>query len=211
MRSQSTVVNRKKKQRVRARAYQHILRAIAAPALKYFDFYTTGASTTTFASAIISAIPQGVGQSHRLVDTVLLDRMDVRMYFVSSTTDVTNVIRFSLFHWIPNTLALLPGATSYYEDPASFGVRTPLNFEGRRDYRTITDRIISLVGTDTSLTNTYTRVFNTSFNLKGRIDFNLGATTGYNHIYIVHFSDSAITPFPSVTAQIRLWYTDTVS
>lgn len=203
--------NRKRNQRARNTAYKHVPRAIAAPALKYFDFYTTGASTTTFASAIVSAVPQGVGQSHRLVDTVLLDRMDVRMYFTSSSSDVTNVIRLSLFHWIPNTSALLPGATSYYEDPSTFGVRTPLNFEGRRDYRTITDRIISLVGTDTNPTNTYTKQYNASINLKGRIDFNLGLTTGYNHIYITHFSDSAITPFPTVTAQIRIWYTDTVS
>jgi hypothetical protein len=202
---------RRKRTRKNARTKQRVPRAIAAPALKYFDFYTTGVSSTTFASAIVSAVPQGVGQSHRLVDTVLLKRMDVRMYFVSSTSDETNVIRISLFHWIPNTSALLPGATSYYEDPSSFGVRTPLNFEGRRDYRTIFDRAISLIGTNTSLTNGYTKQYNTSINLKGRIDFNLGLSTGYNHIFITHFSDSAITPFPSVTAQIRLWYTDTVN
>jgi len=125
--------------------------------------------------------------------------------------DSTNVVRMAFFHWIPNTSALLPGAQSYYEDPGTFGVRTALNFEGRRDYRTILDRTVSLVGNSSDLTNKFTNTFNRTVNLKGRrIDFNLAQDTGYNHVFIGHFSDSAITPFPNMIYSVRTWYYDTM-
>jgi len=185
-----------------------IPRSLPLPPIKYFDFYTFGSASTTVAFGITTLVPQGVGQSHRTVDTVFLERIDARIILTCSTTDVTNLLRISLFFWHPNSNSLTPSSDSYYESPSTFGVSTPLNFEGRKQYTTLMDTTVSLVGTNSAPTNLYQRILFFKRNINNRIDFNEGLTSGYNHIYLSHFSDSAVTPFPQVSYFGRIWYRD---
>lgn len=180
-----------------------------APAIKYFDYYTSITSTTTVGFNKLTAIPQNVGQSSRLVDTVFVRRVDIIVISLGSTTDITNQIRFSIFNWIPNDASIAPGTQSVYEDPASWGVLTPLNYEGRRDYKVRIDKIVTLIGTSTAPTTLYQRTQRFCINKPFRIDFNIGSTTGLNHLYWTNFSDSVASPHPSYRIHSRVWFTDT--
>lgn len=180
------------------------------PTIKYFDTLISGNATTTMGYQLITDIPQGVSQGHRIVDTVFVKAIDVLMITNTSTTDITNQIRWSLFNWIPNTSSLVPGANSVYEDPTVFGPSSPLNFEGRRDYNIIIDKLVILAGLSGAPTSISMRMFRRKLNTPFRLDFNLGAVTGYNHVYFSNFSDSAITPFPTYRLFTRVWFTDSL-
>jgi len=184
-----------------------IPRAVALPPLKYHDFATVGSSSTTFAAAAITLVPIGTSQSNRLANTLFLERLEVRIIFTCSTSDVTNVIRWSLFHWAVNST---PSTDSYYEDPTVYGVLTPLNFEGRKQFKTLVDRTVLLSGTSGAPTSITLRNFETVMPVRSRVDFlSSSSTAGINHIYFSHFSDSAVTPFPQISATFRTWYRDT--
>lgn len=177
---------------------------------KYFDtYFTPTSSTTTVGYSQLTTIPQGSAQSQRVADTLWITKIEMRLTVVASTADVTNQLRLTLFSWVPNTASLTPGTTSLYENPTTWGCQSPFNYEGRRDYKVYWDKVFNLVGTSTVPTDNYQKVYNYEMKLKHRVDFNLGATTGYNHLYLANYSDSAVSPHPAYTYLFRVWYIDT--
>lgn len=178
--------------------------------IKYFDTYLSATnSTTTVGYQQLTTIPQGVGQSNRLGDTVWLQKVDVRVNLTTANTDIFSTMRWGIFHWKQNTASVTPGATSIYESAATFGTLSPANFQGRQYYDLVLDRIENMVGTAGAPTTSSQVISGYSVNLLNRrLDFEVGATTGTGHIYFVNYSDSALVPHPVYTMHWRVWYYD---
>jgi len=177
--------------------------------MKYYDYYYTSVATTTPTTFRMTNIPQDPTQSARIADTVLVRRMDITMVLEASSNDVTNQIRWAMFHWIPDDTAVAPGGATYFESPATFGTLSPLNFEGRRNFSRIVDRFVTLAGTGSAPTAKSIRTFRCIVRKPFRIDFQPTMINGTNHVYYTIFSNSALSPHPSYFLTVRFWYSDT--
>jgi len=176
---------------------------------KYVDtqLVPTNLSTTT-SQFTVSSITQGASQGSRIGDTVFLHRMELRLTVTTANADIFNRVRFIIFMWKQDTGYLTPGSSSVVESATTFGINSPYNFDGRRHYKVLYDRIFNLSGTATNPTNNSQILFTQSWPLRERIDFNPGVISGTNTMWVQAYSDSAITPFPVMSFVLRLYYTD---
>lgn len=136
-------------------------------------------------------------------------RMDFVIILEASSNDVTNQVRYAMFNWLPGDTASVPGSADYFESPVAFGPTSPTNFEGRRNYRRILDRLVTLAGTGSAPTALSIRTFRSRVNKKFRIDFEPTTVYGFNHVYFQIYANSAISPHPSFSLRVRTWYSDT--
>jgi len=204
----STRTRRPRKKRGAKRIPRKIA-PLGAPAMKYFDYVYNTVTTSTVVTSKMSNIPQGVAQSERIADTVFIRRMDVQMVLEASSNDVTNQIRWAMFNWIPNDTSSVPGSASYFESPVTFGPISPLNFEGRRNFRKILDRYTTLAGTGSAPTAKSIVNFQASVRKPFRIDFEPTTLYGSNHVYFSTYSNSTLSPHPNYYLRVRFWYSDT--
>lgn len=178
--------------------------------IKYYDSSIFAALGTTPGYQDLTNIPQGSAQQQRVADTIFVDRIEVRSTFEQATSDVYNVCRNIIFAWKPNTASLTPGTTSIIEDPVTFIVWSPLNYEGRQEYHIIKDMLFPIVGTTSAPTNitAVTQIY--TLRMKNhRVQYNKGVTTGTNHIFWMNLTTSAIAPHPMYNVVFRVWYRDT--
>jgi len=178
--------------------------------VKYFDTYLNGQnSTTTLGYQGLSPVPQGIGQSQRVADTIWIDSVDVRFNATTANADIFATMRWGLFIWWQNTNSVTPGTTSILESTATFGTLSPFNFEGREYYSVMLDKFENFTGTATAPTvnSQINHIFRKK--LSGhRLDFEVAATTGTGHLYFYNVSDSALAPHPVYSIQFRIWYYD---
>jgi hypothetical protein len=178
--------------------------------VKYFDTNLLAAtSTSTVGFLDITNIPQGLTQSQRLADTLIVTAIELRGNFVQSNADVFTQMRFNIFRWCEDTIVSIPVAGSIFNNTATQGVYTPLSFENRRRYLLISkDHVVNGSGTATAVSSRTQTDFYYRYLCSNRIDFNAGATTGVGKVYFSNFSDSVIVPFPVYNMVFRVWYSD---
>lgn len=175
---------------------------------KYFDVQVAGSMTATPSYNVLTLIPQGAGQSQRVGDKLRIIRIDINMSVVTANADVYNTIRIVWFRWIPNTSALTPGSTSILEDPTNQNTRSHYNYEGRKEYHVLKDNFFGMTGTSTNPTVSSLHTERFSLKCDHDVVYNLGATTGCDHVYSLVLSDSAVTPYPGIDMWVRVWYLD---
>lgn len=181
---------------------------LQARQLKYFDVEVVGSVTATASYNVLTSVAQGVAQSQRIGDKVRVVKIDIHLSLVTANSDVYNTVRLVWFRWTPNTAALTPGATSILENPTTQGTRSHYNYEGRKEYHILKDMFFGMTGTSTNPTPGSLRVERMSIRCDHDVVYNLGATTGCNHVYGLVLSDSAITPYPEIDYWARVWYLD---
>jgi len=177
--------------------------------IKYYDILVAGNMLLTLNNSLLSAIPQGAGQSQRIGDVIYPTRLDCRYSLSTANSDVFNTIRLVVFAWKQNSSSVTPGVSSVLENPVTMGPLSFYNYEGRLEYHVLKDIMRSMSGTGTAPTVDSNIVESFTVPLSGKIVYNLGVTTGYNNLYLANISDSAITPYPILTMWFRLWYYDT--
>jgi len=178
--------------------------------VKYFDSDTlNAASTTTVATILATAIPQGVAQNQRVADTVFVHALDIRMNITTANSDVFNCARFLWFLWWQNSASVTPNPNSIVENSSTYGIYSHYNFEGREYFSLLKDCVFNMTGTLTDPTANSQHVYTMRIPLsEHRIDFNTGVTNGTGHIYFQNYSDSSIAPWPVFNAVYRTWYSD---
>jgi hypothetical protein len=179
------------------------------PGWKYVDttLSPTSVSTTT-QQFTVSSITQGASQGSRIGDTVFLHRMELRLTVTTANADVFNRVRFMIFMWLQDSNYVTPGPGSIVESATSLGINSPYNFEGRRHFKILYDRVFNLSGTATNPTPNSQIVLTQSFNLRERVDYDPGQIAGTNTMWMQMYSDSALTPFPALSFVLRIYYTD---
>lgn len=165
---------------------------------------------STFSAAVsvtpdigsISDVPQATTDEGRIGDQLTLRSIEVRLSAI--TSDTTNLMRFIVFQWYPNTTpvaddVLIPNAVL-----TSNQVYAPYNHDKRFMFRILYDRTMQL--------DTYNPAFATNFMIKkfprSKIQYQLGGTTGQNKIYVLKVSDSTVTTHPTMNTVYKLNYSD---
>jgi hypothetical protein len=182
---------------------------LAFKQLKYFDYYNTVSSTITIGYDPITSIPQGATQGERVGDMIFLDHTDYTIHYTTANADIFNIARVIVFQWNPPSGSLAPGTTSILEDPNTFGVHSPYNYEGRQDYRILYDRSFALSGVASAPTINSNIIVRGSINNNyRRVVFNSGTISGTHKTYFLHLSDSSVAPNPALIIQFRTFYYD---
>jgi len=176
---------------------------------KYFDtYYPLLSSVVTPGYADLTVITQGVQQSERVGELIKLIKAEVSLTAANFTSDEFASMRMVTFLWKQDNAISTPGSGSILEDPLTWSTLSPYNWQGRQKYRVLTDRIYALVGGTLNTSKTFV-VDKFEIDLSGIVtQFNGTATTGTDHIYFFHMSDSALPPSPTARLHIRVWYSD---
>lgn len=147
-------------------------------------------------------IVQGSAQTQRVGDELRLKSIDLR--YQIACADTTQCMRIIVFQWFQNTVPTVNNILySNGTAQAPFGA---LNFEQRRNYRILYDRMHSLDIITEIQNGVHVRIWKIP---KRNIVFTTtGTTVGNNKCYIYFISDSSVAPHPTLTWQIRVNYTD---
>jgi hypothetical protein len=170
---------------------------------KYVDATTLAGQTitTSMNTVMMSAISAGTSINGRIGESVIADRLDVRLNYVVG--DATNVIRFLvLVDLQPNGASF--NQTDLFEsatDPWS-----PLNWQFHNRFRIIHDEFFGLDTYNPQLTKAITIPINQRTTYNGTSNSIANITTGA--VYCVWLSDSGAVPQPTVSGDIRLYFRD---
>jgi len=198
---------KKEKRQVKGSQVTHVIP-------KYIDFSTFDQSVTgggTF--YLLSVIPQGSGTSQRVANTIRMRRLYLNLSIYLTNTDIVTTSRVILFRWIENTASATPTVGAILENPSSTQVFSHFDFENQQNYEVIWDKVFHQSGGATTPSSTSNMgFFNLSIPLKKNpcVNYNAGATTGTNTLYMLTISDSSLTPFPLISFNLRVYYDDIV-
>jgi len=179
--------------------------------LKYQNSITanTGLSTTATMYQITN-IAQGTTDVTRVGDRLKLVKSYMRG--VVYCGDVSNIVRFIIFQWFPNSTPvavdiLLPGSSGAYDWTSQY------NHDLRQEFKVLYDKTWTLVGNGSAATAPYTSAYQACFQatLKPRhteLQYSGGGTTGTNQIWWMALSDSSAPTHPTIEFTFKTMYTD---
>jgi hypothetical protein len=199
------------RQRPTDRYYSQVPKPIKKTAVvKYIDnYYLSNSATSTLSYFVQSDPPQGISQSQRTGDTIWLRDLEFKASFLQYNADVVSHVRLFFFLWKQNNASTVPSTGSIMENPSSFSVYSPLNFEGRAYYKMCYDYLVPLAGTTTNPTAISCVDKTEMISLdESRVDFLSGTTSGVGLLYVCWYSDSSISPNPLISLVTRTWYYD---
>jgi len=124
--------------------------------------------------------------------------------------DTTNILRFIVFVWKPNTTpvgtsVLLPGPTG------SVDVWSTYSHDNRQLYTILYDRNFALQGNGTAFYGATTNsqiIFSNKMSLSLDQQFIGGTTVSTNCIWYLRLSDSSVLPNPTLTFSAKFLFTD---
>jgi len=181
--------------------------------LKYIDYSQLGTNITAPATAVrigpFNIMTQGVAQSQRIGDRVRNYSWEVRVNINAANSDVFSAARVLIVRWLEDTAVSTPGITDILQSTTALELSS-YDFEnyGRR-FTILRDWIFPFTGTGTNPTLGSNLYHMEDISLNGtQIQFNPGATTGVGHYYMFLFSNSAVSPFPVLNLNSRLYYFD---
>lgn len=168
---------------------------------------STGISSGGSLYGPLTAPIQGTGDSQRVGDRITLKKMTFREAMVYG--DGTNHLRLIIFQWYQNSAVAAPLLTDILQttgNPICSSINDT-NMDGKK-FKVLHDKVYNLTqnganGASFSQIKLYGRRI-----ARKAIQFNPGATSGFNHIYMYAISDSAAVPNPSVTHFSRCEYID---
>lgn len=176
---------------------------------KYLDTNLgVGFSATTAATFNdLTVVAQGVGATQRTGDKIMSKRLNIRWNAIYG--DATNFLRCIVFQWKANSASITPTAGAILENPA-VPITSALNNTNDAStlYTVLYDKVYSLVGAGSN--GAIARNITLYGKRLGRkvLNYNPTASSGFNHIYTLWFSDSNAVPSPSVYQYSRYDYTD---
>jgi len=182
--------------------------------LKFIDTFLNSANVGSGGTLTsLATIPQGAAQSNRVGDHIIADHLRLHMNIIQSNTDVYTSVRSIVFQWYPNTALTAPAVASILQNSTGNGLWTDFNFQYRQQYTVLYDMTHSgagLAAAPTASTNfSFRRPVKIRIPLRTNgIEFTPGATSQTNSIWLLQISDSAVTPFPIVSWNARLFYRD---
>jgi hypothetical protein len=201
----SRQVNRQSQSDVEKRIKNSVLASVRSSSeLKWLNVAALSnpiTATTYFAD--LTNISQGSTSGTRNGDTVRLVKL--RFAWSCIVGDPTNVVRITIIKWLMNTTSDVPAQSEIFQD-TSTGPRAVLcpfvpNQPSR--FRVLHDSIHSL---DTLAHPQLLGVINMKLGFE--TEFDQGANTGRNHVYICLTTDSSVTPHPAFSHESMVWFTD---
>jgi len=157
------------------------------------------------AAADVTPVPQGNTEITRVGNEV--EARSFHLKYTVKAADTTQQIRVLVVQYkADNNSAPFSGAELFYNGPS--GVvdwNSEQNEDYKQQYKILYDRLHNLYLTN----DTFQQSVSTFITIPSKkVHFNLGATTGENHIYIAYISDSAVATHPTLTYSTKFVYTD---
>lgn len=177
--------------------------------IKVFEWrYTTDDISTTPATTVLTAIPQGVQAANRLAGSIRVLGCKLNLHFAAG--DAVNSVRACVWSYKTNStnFAVTPNVLwNFGSSGVSVQPDSQYNWQNRKDYKVHYDNIMALSTAANPLEQVSVRV-----NVPSKhqaIDFTAdNATGGTNHLCFSLVSDSAAATHPTITGTIRVFYTD---
>lgn len=178
--------------------------------IKYIEVFSPLLSMTHLGSFIsLTNISQGSSQNQRIADTIWVQNIDYIIDVTTANNDILNMSRITFLIWKLSTTLATPSTNYIFTNWTNASVFSFLNFENRENYSVIKDLKFNSTGTSTNPTNNSQHYIQGRLRLNNhRIDYELGQVTGTKLIYQFYSSDSSVTPYPTMTSNIRVWYYD---
>jgi len=171
--------------------------------LKYLDNYNNTTSSSAGAVADFCAVPQGNTDITRSGDMISLHSFEWTVNFSLVTAgDNTNICRFIVFQWHGDTAVDVPVIGSILNFTAY-----PISafaHDNVQKFHVLVDEIIDLSLQGPA--NVTRRGVVTRFKRDCR--FIGGGTTGTDHLFVAHISDSGAVPHPNITFYTRTNFYD---
>lgn len=171
--------------------------------LKFFE--AAFAPALDYNGSIVNLSNIGQGDTGQTRDGVMIQPTSAQVSMSLNGETFSGQLRAIIFRWKPNTV---PAATavisgSYVGTP--YVVNAPHNHALRKDYQVLSDKTYTVSNNGGS----ELRHIRESMKLaKQKIQFTVGANTGYNHIYLVIYTDRAAVSSPGIIGVHRLYFTD---
>jgi hypothetical protein len=170
--------------------------------LKFYDYFSGVLSVSTTAQFIDLVAPAlGTGISQRVGAEILV--RNVRICGSWVVGDPTQLARLVVFKWFPSNSSDVPSVSELTNATAADIViggwlqYEPSRFQILHDSRFKMDTLAHPI-----------KDFCFTVRMKSKLDFDTGATTGRNHIYMMYVTDSAVTPTPSIRYTVQAVFND---
>jgi len=191
-----------------------LLPAVRDAIVKYFDFTSLAISIGAGANLTdVALIPQGVGQSQRIADTIMLSKIFMNYSLYIANADIVTTVELKYYKWVPSTGLGTPSIAELLQNPAAANALAHENFENQQMFARLWQKRFRAVGTATNPTTASNFGRNNQRIPIGKDPiqkFVLGGTAGSNQLYLMSISDSALTPFPILNLVNRIYFKDTV-
>jgi len=178
------------------------------PTVKFVDIGQTVNVTST--GAVLSGlcpITQGVGVSQRTGDTVFWKDIFINYSISSENADIFNLARVILFQWHPNSGLAVPIVTDILQTNLVYSM---YDWQFSSQFKILYDKVHVMAGTGTNPTPSGNQGYFGSIPITGphRAEFSAGSALGAEQFYILAISDSVAIPFPTLSIQSRVTYSE---
>jgi len=188
----------------------------------YVDVSANSVSAiTTIAFVDLTPIPQGIAQSDRIGDSVDIESIEVhvQMYYSFSGSaflqDFFDTLRVGIVQWKMDSSVVAISPTGVFQNPGSFPMITPWNFELSQTYHFIDDRNYYVKGfSDSTVTGAIPTSdsileWKRTYPINRRVQYHIATSGGTGKFYFFYGSDSASAPHPLINYYIRVHYRQT--
>lgn len=175
---------------------------VPIPEHKWYDTIPTGLAVPNVPFILaLDGIPQGVGQSNRIGDSVKASSLFYRFSLTKGLTD--SIVRVIWFIWKSNDI---PAASDILQNSGTTtSYISPLNRDRGMNIRVLHDRLYTLGAGETQLQveKQTKRLWFTN-----KYDSDSTTTTSMNGLYLLITSNASATNAPTFDGYVRLSYTD---
>jgi len=160
---------------------RQMIQSVVAEDMEEKYLVTTTNDTLSTAPVLhdLALVPQGVGDSNRVGDTLTQVLLEMRVILQRPLSTAACVFRISIIQWMPATV---PSAAALF-----FGGGTNLLVPWYKDtsqqFRVLYDRIVPSQDSDSLIDGNVVIV--NELKLSSDMQFQSGSTSGTNHIYLV--------------------------
>lgn len=152
----------------------------------------------------LTGVSQGTTDSTRIGDKLTM--RSLRISYEATVADSTNMVRFIIVQWFPNSTLLAPTSSYVLSTIGSaLAPQSPYIHDYKNQFNVLYDKV-HILSTD------YPRIVR-KFWLKMKwakkvINFSAGTSEGSNHLYMIRISDSSAVTHPTSNILTRLNYDD---
>jgi hypothetical protein len=164
---------------------------------KYFHTAIAIAQSSTISLSDLTLVAQGDAGTDRTGQEIHVTRL--KFHFSAVVGDVTNVVRFVVFWWHPDSNSEVPTVGDVMMTASPVSVTLPLK---PSKFTIVADEIL-LLSTANSIA-----LVSRDIKLNNNVMFIPGVNLGLDHLYAMYWSDSAAATHPTITASCIIIFTD---
>jgi hypothetical protein len=171
--------------------------------VKFLDNNSSNSLTTTPTIFDLSSVAQGNTVYQRIGQSIIAKALKVRALF--TIADATQVMRIVIFKWFMSDTSDVPSTGELFDLSGSAAIyNLPFLLYKPSRFKILYDKTITM-----STNWQPVQMLEMSIPLNHQVEFDIGANTGRNHVYVWLVSDSSVSTHPVCDLTTQLVYNDT--